>query len=66
VYERAGKTFNNVYVANMTLTWAQVCGGLCGSGFTRNKIVVMSPSGEILDMFLDDPVNNSSWIAKLR
>jgi len=26
----------------------------------------MSPSGEILDMFLDDPVNNSSWIAKLR
>ena len=63
VYERSGKSFNNVYVANMTLTWGQVCGGLCGSGFTRNKIVVMSPSGEILEMFLDDPVNNSSWIA---
>ena len=63
VYERAGRGFNNVYVANMTLTWAQVCGGLCGYGFTRNKIVVMSPSGEILEMFLDDPVNNSSWIS---
>jgi hypothetical protein len=63
VYERAGKSFSNVYVANMTLTWAQVCGGLCGYGFTRNKIVVMSPSGEILEMFLDDPVNRSSWIS---
>lgn len=63
VYERAGRNFSNVYVANMTLTWAQVCGGLCGYGFTRNKIVVMSPSGEILEMFLDDPVNNSSWIS---
>ncbi len=63
VYERAGKTFRDVYVANMTLTWGQVCGGLCGFGFTRNKIVVMSANGEILEMFLDDPVNNSSWIA---
>lgn len=63
VYERAGKSFNDVYVANMTLTWGQVCGGLCGSGFTRNKIVVMNASGEILEMFLDDPRNNSSWIS---
>lgn len=63
VYERAGTSFRNVYVANMTLTWAQVCGSLCGSGFTRNKIVVMSPSGEILEMFLDDPVNRRSWIS---
>jgi len=63
VYERSGKSFKNVYVANMTLTWGQVCGRLCGSGFTRNKIVVMSPSGEILEMFLDDPVNRSSWIS---
>lgn len=63
VYERSGKSFNNVYVANMTLTWGQVCGGLCGYGFTRNKIVVMSPTGEILEMFIDDPANNRSWIA---
>jgi len=63
VYERSGKSFNNVYVANMTLTWGQICGGLCGSGFTRNKIVVMNPSGEILEMFLDDPVNRASWVS---
>ena len=62
-YERADRRFNNVYVANMTLTWVQVCGGLCGYGFTRNKIVVMSPSGDILEVFLDDPVNRSSWIS---
>ena len=62
-YERAGKSFSNVYVANMTLTWAQVCGGLCGFGFTRNKIVVMNPSGEILEMFLDDPVNRRTWVS---
>jgi hypothetical protein len=63
VYERAGRSFSDVYVANMTLTWGQVCGGLCGSGFTRNKIVVMNTSGEILEMFLDDPVNRSSWVS---
>ena len=63
VYERSGKSFNNVYVANMTLTWAQVCGTLCGYGFTRNKIVVMSPSGEVLELFLDDPANRLSWIS---
>jgi len=63
VYERAGRSFTNVYVANMTLTWGQVCGGLCGYGFTRNKIVVMSPSGEILEMFLDARTNRMSWIS---
>ena len=46
----------------MTLTWGQFCGRLCAFGFTRNKIVVMSPSGEILEMFLDDPLNRMSWI----
>lgn len=63
VYERAGRNFSGVYVANMTLTWGELCGGLCGFGFTRNKIVVMSPSGEILAMFLDDPLNRLSWIS---
>lgn len=63
MYQRSGKSFNNVYVANMTLTWEQVCNALCGFGFTRNKIVVMSPSGEILEMFLDDPANRAGWVA---
>lgn len=63
MYERGGKTFRDVYIANMTLTWAQLCGMLCGSGFTRNKVVVMTPNGEILEMFLDDPANNRAWVS---
>ena len=47
----------------MTLSWGQTCGGLCGAGFTRNKIVVMKPDGEILYVFLDDPENNKSWVS---
>ena len=62
-FERSGNIFVNVYVANMTLSWGQTCGGLCGAGFTRNKIVVMKPDGEILYVFLDDPENNKSWVS---
>jgi hypothetical protein len=62
-YSRSGKTFKDVYIADMNLTWGQVCGGLCGHGFTRNKVVVLKPSGEVLDVFLDDPVNNTSWVS---
>jgi hypothetical protein len=62
-YSHAGKTFKDAYVAEMNLTWGQVCGPLCGYGFTRNKIVVLAAGGDILDGFLDDPVNSSSWIS---
>lgn len=62
-FERAGKIFTNVFVVTMNLTWGEMCGSLCGAGFTRNKIVVLGEKGEILGLFLDDPVNNSSWIS---
>jgi hypothetical protein len=62
-FERSGKIFTNVYVANMTLTWGAMCGGLCGEGFTRNKVVVLSDKGDIIEMFLDDPINSTSWIS---
>lgn len=62
-FERSGKTFTNVYVANMILTWRQVCGMRCGRGFTRNKLIVMNEKGEILEMFLDDKVNNMGWVS---
>jgi len=62
-YVRSGKTFKDVYVAEMILTWGQVCGGLCGYGFTRNKVVVLKADGEIVYVFLDDPVNSSSWVS---
>lgn len=62
-YSRSGKTFQDVYVANTNLTWGQVCGGLCGHGFTRNKVVVLKPNGDILDVFLDDPANSTEWVS---
>lgn len=62
-YERGGKNFSGVYVADITLTWEQICGGLCGSGSTRNKVVVLNAKGEILGLFLDSPENNRSWVS---
>ncbi len=62
-YERGGKSFSNVYVADMNLTWGWMCGDLCGEGFTRNKIVVLSEKGEVLKMFLDNSVNNIFWVS---
>lgn len=62
-YERNGKTFENVYVADINLTWGQICGGLCGHGFTRNKVVVLNEKGNVLDLFLDAKVNFSSWVS---
>ena len=62
-YERGGKVFKNIYVADMTLTWSQICGGLCGFGFTRNKVVVLDEKGNVLEMFLDSPENNRSWVS---
>jgi hypothetical protein len=63
IFERGGKEFENVYIANMTLTWGQMCGSLCGAGFTRNKIVVLNEKGDILGLFLDDPVKGSHWVS---
>jgi hypothetical protein len=62
-YSYAGKAFKNVYVVQMTLTWGQVCGSLCGYGFTRVKTVILDRNGEILEAILDDPTNSSSWIS---
>lgn len=62
-YERGGRNFTDVYVADMTLTWGQICGGLCGHGFTRNKVVVLDKNGTVLGMFLDAEVNRGGWVS---
>jgi hypothetical protein len=55
--------FDNVYVADLTLKWGFGCGGLCGMGFTRNKVVVLNDKGEVIAMYLDAPENYSSWVS---
>lgn len=58
-YHHAQDVFHDVYVADLNLKWSFVCGGLCGVGFTRNKVVVLDQQGNILAMYLDSPVNNT-------
>ena len=62
-YTHKQDTFTKVYVADLTLEWAFSCGGLCGMGFTRNKIVVLDSNGNVLAMYLDAPVNSQSWVS---
>lgn len=56
-------TFENVYVADLTLQWSFICGGLCGMGFTRNKLVVLDSEGNVIAMYLDSPLNSQSWVS---
>ena len=63
-WEHLTRKFHDVYVADLNLEWSSVCGGLCGMGFTRNKLVVLDKRGEVLELFLDAAVNSQSWVAK--
>jgi len=62
-YSHNGSTFENVYVSDLTLEWSFICGGLCGMGFTRNKLVVLDANGNVIAMYLDAPVNSQSWVS---
>src|SRR5580704_541159 len=44
-YSHNKDSFENVYVADLTMDWSFSCGGLCGVGFTRNKLVVLDSNG---------------------
>jgi hypothetical protein len=62
-YSHNKDSFENVYVADLTLEWGFVCGGLCGMGFTRNKLVVLNRNGEVVAMYLDAPGNSQNWVS---
>ena len=62
-YSHNKDTFNRVYVADLTLEWDFTCGGLCGMGFTRNKVVVLDSQGNVIAMYLDAPMNSVSWVS---
>jgi hypothetical protein len=62
-YKHGEDSYEGVYAANLDLTWAFTCGGLCGMGFTRNKIVVLDTHGEVVAMYLDAPINSQSWVS---
>jgi len=60
-WEHAYTKYRDVYVADLNLEWSSSCGGLCGVGFTRNKLVVFDKKGEVVEMYLDAGVNRSMW-----
>jgi hypothetical protein len=62
-YRHGEDAYEGVYVANLDLTWGFTCGGLCGMGFTRNKIVVLDRHGEVIALYLDAPVNSQFWVS---
>jgi hypothetical protein len=56
-FAHVGASFEDVYVADMTLVWDFQCGGLCGRGFKRNKVVVLNRHGDVISLFMDAPEN---------
>ena len=62
-YKHGEDSYEDVYVASLDLTWGFTCGGLCGMGFTRNKIVVLGRHGEVIALYLDAPVNFENWVS---
>ncbi|HEY6769978.1 MAG TPA: hypothetical protein VI386_35005, partial [Candidatus Sulfotelmatobacter sp.] len=62
-YSHGKVAFDSVYVADLTLEWGFHCGGLCGMGFTRNKLVVLDSHGNVVAMYLDAPINSESWVS---
>src|SRR5262249_29693270 len=63
-FSHAGDAFDDVYVADLNLEWRFRCGAICGMGFTRNKIVVLARNGDVLALYLDNPVNsNPGWVS---
>ncbi|MGC1905961.1 MAG: hypothetical protein WA715_19230 [Candidatus Acidiferrum sp.] len=62
-YTHGKDAYDGVYVADLTLQWGFTCGGLCGMGFTRNKLVVLDGHGNVVAMYLDAPVNSESWVS---
>lgn len=60
-WEHANTKYHDVYVADLNLEWSSICGGLCGIGFTRNKLVVFDKKGNVIQMYLDAAVNRSFW-----
>jgi hypothetical protein len=62
-YSHNKDRYENVYVADLTLKWGFGCSGLCGMGFTRNKVVVLDRKGDVLAMYLDAPENSQFWVS---
>ena len=52
-YTRGGRTFRDVYVVEMKLSWWDYCGSLCACGFDLDRTVLFLPDGTLVCVFGD-------------
>ncbi|MBW2261215.1 MAG: hypothetical protein JRG91_04510 [Deltaproteobacteria bacterium] len=52
-FTHEGRTFQDVDVVHLSLSWFQYCGGECAMGFHKERIVVFGPDGGVLAVFGD-------------
>ena len=62
-YSHGGDTYRDVYVAELSLSWLQSCGELCGMCFRRVKEVVLNSRGDVLAVYVDHPTNNMMTVS---
>lgn len=52
-FDRGGRGFDGVYVADLKLEWSNYCGNLCACWFQLDRTVVLRPDGTVLCVFGD-------------
>jgi hypothetical protein len=52
-FSHEGRTFQDVDVVSLSLSWSQYCGGECAMGFGKERVVVFGPDGGVLAVFGD-------------
>ena len=56
-----GKDYQDVYVVEIQLDWAQVCGNVCAMGFSRTRTVVLNAHGRVIRLL--DPEHLTYWVS---
>lgn len=56
-FDIQGRHFPECYVARLEIVWAQVCGEGCSLAFAKQRLVIMSPEGTVMGVYLDGPTD---------
>jgi hypothetical protein len=56
-FDIQGRHYPECYVARLELVWAQVCGENCSMAFVKQRLVIMSPQGAVMGVYLDGPTD---------
>ncbi len=56
-FDIQGRHYPECYVARLELVWAQVCGEGCSLAFVKQRLVIISPEGTVMGVYLDGPTD---------